>query len=152
MRLQQRFDDNFKSHGRIALHGNALRKVGSILTCANILIVKQPYRLRNTSAGDEVCLAPALLQFAQLQCKYMLSRPWNKSAKFPVSLCTGEKDEEEFSFPLPPDDFSTGLNGAAQTVIASMSHRVFLSFRNILDTIVEFCAYLSEPIILRTFM
>lgn len=93
-----------------------------------------------------------LLQFAQLQRKYTLSRPWNKSTKFPVSLCTGEKDEEEFSFPLPPDDFSTGLNGAAQTVIASMSHRVFLSFGNIFDTIAEFCAYLSEPIILRTFM
>lgn len=92
------------------------------------------------------------LQFAQLQRKHTLSRPWNKSTKFPVSLCPGEKDEEEFSFPLPPDDFSRGLNGAAQTVIASMSHRVFFSFRNILDTIAEFCAYLSEPIILHTFM
>jgi hypothetical protein len=85
-----------------------------------------------------------------LQRQHTLSRPWNESAKFPVSLCTSEKDEEEFSFPLPPDDLSAGLNGAAQTVIASMSHRAFLSFRNIFDTIAEICAYLSKLTILRT--
>ena len=46
-------------------------------------------------------------------------------AKLAVSLGTvAEKDKEDFSLPLSSNDLGARLNGATQSIIASVSHSV----------------------------